>query len=50
VLLSAVQTAESSIDVYIRKILDKQADVDACARTMDAECIFCTYVALPLHD
>lgn len=46
-ILSAAQTAESSVDVYIRKILDKQADVDSCARLMDAECMFYTSVALP---
>lgn len=46
---SAVQTAELSVDVYIRNILDKQAHVDTCARLMDAECISYTSVALSLN-
>jgi hypothetical protein len=50
VVLSAAQTAESSVDVYICKILNKQADVDACARLIDAECMSYTSVALPLND
>ena len=49
-VLSAVQTAESKVDVYIRKILDKQTDVDACTRLMDAGCIFYTSMALALND
>ena len=49
-ILSAVQTAESSVDVYIRKILDKQASVDACARIIDAECISHLSVTLSVSD
>ncbi|KAH0551769.1 hypothetical protein GP486_007014, partial [Trichoglossum hirsutum] len=37
VFRSTAQTVESSVDVYIRKILDKRADVDACVRLMDSE-------------
>jgi hypothetical protein len=39
VILSTVETAESSVGEYIRKISDKQANVDACVRLMDAECM-----------
>jgi hypothetical protein len=39
VISSTVQTVESNVDEYIRKISDKQANVDACVRLMDAECM-----------
>jgi len=50
VVLSAVETVESKVDLSIHKILDKKADVDACVHLMDAECMSCTSVALPLND
>lgn len=46
-ILGAAQTTDSSVDAYIRKILDKQAGVDTCARLMDAECMSYASVALP---
>jgi hypothetical protein len=33
-----VQTADMSVEVYIRRILGEQSSVDACARLVDAEC------------
>jgi len=38
--MSVVQSAESSVDTYISKISTEMANVDACARLVDAECIF----------
>ena len=36
--MSIAQTADESVEVYIHKILEEQAKVDACARLVDAEC------------
>ena len=38
--MSVVQNVESSVDMYISKISTEMANVDACARLVDAECIF----------
>jgi hypothetical protein len=38
--ISIGQTLESSVDAYLTKILEAQADVDACASLVDAECTF----------
>ena len=38
VAASIVQTADMGVEVYIRKILEEQCGVDACARLVDAEC------------
>jgi predicted HTH domain antitoxin len=35
---SIIQTSETNVDIYIRKISEEEVKVDAMARLIDAEC------------
>jgi hypothetical protein len=43
--MSIAQTVDESVESYIRKISEEQANVDACARLIDVECTFGSFVA-----
>lgn len=49
-VLSAIQTVESKVDAYIDKISDRQADVDACVRLVEAERKSTPVWQLPIND
>ena len=49
-VLSAVQTTELKIDMYIRKILNKQIHIDTYARLMNAEYMSYTSISLLLKN
>jgi hypothetical protein len=44
--MGIVQSASSGVDAYISKILEEQANVDACVRLMDTECMFCLFMLI----
>jgi hypothetical protein len=44
--MSIVQTVDKSVEAYIRKISEEQANVDACAHLIDTECRFGYFIVL----
>ena len=39
---SIIQTADMSVEIYLRKISEEAAKVDDVARLIDAECMVCS--------
>ena len=47
-VVSVVQTTEQSVERYIHNIKKEQANVDACTRLVDAECMLKLFITVLL--